>query len=386
MLVEDEETKGSAASNDEDVASLAERLRAKIRREGFITFHDWMLAALYDEREGYYNRADLARWGRAGDYRTSPERSPLFAATFARYFATLFEELGSPDSFTIIEAGAGAGHFAQGVLASLQHSHARVFAATKYLIDEASMDARARASETLKSFHDRVEFRRLCEIEKPLDAAIIFSNELLDSFPVHRVKMRGGNLCELCVGLDDTGSFTWIEREPTTPRLKSHFKTLNITLDEGQIAEVNLAVEDWLNSISLKFKRGYIITVDYGAEAEDLYHAPHRREGTLRAFSSHHFEDDILVRPGQQDITTTVDWTQIERVGTELGFEIERFERQDQFLLNEGLLEQFERMATGVENQADAAILSTSAREMILPGGMGASFQVLVLKKQLPAK
>src|SRR2546423_13771582 len=95
---------------------LAERLRERIRREGAIIFRDWMQLALYDEREGYYARRDLERWGRAGDYRTAPERSPLFAATFARYFAGLYEELGAPHELTIFEAGAGAGPLAQGVL------------------------------------------------------------------------------------------------------------------------------------------------------------------------------------------------------------------------------------------------------------------------------
>jgi SAM-dependent MidA family methyltransferase len=80
--------------NSQRQLSLAERLREQIRREGAISFHDWMAAALYDEREGYYRRTDLTRWGRTGDYRTSPERSPLFAATFARYFASLYDELG----------------------------------------------------------------------------------------------------------------------------------------------------------------------------------------------------------------------------------------------------------------------------------------------------
>src|SRR3954462_9033191 len=72
---------------------LAERLRARIKREGAITFRDWMEAALYDARDGYYCRPDRKRWGRAGDYRTAPERSPLFAATFARYFARWYDEL-----------------------------------------------------------------------------------------------------------------------------------------------------------------------------------------------------------------------------------------------------------------------------------------------------
>src|SRR2546423_15718498 len=106
-----------------DTNALAAILRARIRRAGPISFRDWMAAALYDERAGYYNRADLARWGRAGDYRTSPERSPLFAATLARYFAELYAALAAPPQWTIIESGAGAGHFAQGVLETFAHDH-----------------------------------------------------------------------------------------------------------------------------------------------------------------------------------------------------------------------------------------------------------------------
>src|SRR6266542_6362496 len=106
------------ASSNERTPSLAARLRARIRQDGPISFREWMQAALNDEREGYYFGPDRVRQGRAGDYRTAPESSPLFAATFAWYFsklfADLFFELGSPPTWTIFEAGAGGGEFAYG--------------------------------------------------------------------------------------------------------------------------------------------------------------------------------------------------------------------------------------------------------------------------------
>src|SRR6267143_5606638 len=130
--------------------SLAARLRARIEREGPITFRDWMQAALYDEREGYYCRPGPPRQGRAGDYRTGPESSPLFAATFAWYFSKLFAELffemGSPAAWTIFEAGAGGGEFAHGLLKSLQAHYPEVFSATSYVIDEVSPAPRRRAA------------------------------------------------------------------------------------------------------------------------------------------------------------------------------------------------------------------------------------------------
>src|ERR1700749_29789 len=132
-----------------DDAPLDARLLARIRREGSITFRDWMASALYDERDGYYSRSDLERWGRAGDYRTCPERSPLFASTFARYFISLYEELGSPNSLDFIEAGGGAGRFARFLLDTLQRDAPRVFDSLRYLFDEPGAGSRSRAAARL---------------------------------------------------------------------------------------------------------------------------------------------------------------------------------------------------------------------------------------------
>lgn len=106
------------------MVSLSDRLRERIRRDGAISFRDWMASALYDSEEGYYRR-DRERWGRAGDYRTSPERSPLFAATFARYFAELHQELGAPSVWTVIEIGAGSGEFAAGGFGNIEPALSR---------------------------------------------------------------------------------------------------------------------------------------------------------------------------------------------------------------------------------------------------------------------
>src|SRR5262249_37752197 len=146
----------------------------------------------------------------------------LFAATFGRYFAKLFVELGSPSTFTILEAGAGSGEFACGVLASLQTSHPEVFAATQYVIEEAGSSSRAQAQDRLLEFSDRVIIRSPSANEARLDVndrpestitGIVFSNELVDAFPIHRVIGHSGRLRELSVSLDDRSEFVWVETE-----------------------------------------------------------------------------------------------------------------------------------------------------------------------------
>src|SRR2546423_6537555 len=194
-------------SDDSRAPTLADRLRERITAAGPMTFRDWMQAALYDECDGYYRRRGRTRQGRAGDYRTAPETSPLFAATFANYFMKSYFDLHAPERWTIIEVGAGRGDFALGVLTSLQMNFPKIFAATRYVIDELSHDAREQAEGKLSEFKDCVEFRSLAEISEPFSQAIIFSNELLDAFPVHRVIGREGVLRELRVSLNEAGEF-----------------------------------------------------------------------------------------------------------------------------------------------------------------------------------
>jgi SAM-dependent MidA family methyltransferase len=371
-------THDDAHVNESDDAPLDARLLERIRREGPLTFRDWMTSALYDGREGYYTRTDFERWGRAGDYRTSPERSPLFASTFARYFKTLHEELGSPNTFTLIEAGGGAGHFARGVLDTLRRDAHEVYDSIRYVFDEAGSDSRARAAALLATHSERVEFRSLRDLT---GAFVVFSNELLDAMPVHRVVMREGRLRELYVVEDARGGFAWEEGEPSTPRLAEHFERFGMTLVEGQFAEVNLEAEDWMALAASLAGQGFVVTVDYGDDARALVNAPHRREGTLRAFSEHRFIEDLLANPGAQDLTTTINWTQIIAAGERAGLETVALERLDAFLLKAGLLEQLERESALARDEVERSALRLGAREMILPNGMAASFQVLVQKK-----
>lgn len=314
-----------------------------------------MEAALYDPEFGYYNRKDLQRWGREGDYRTSPERSELFAGTFARYFAKLYDELERPSDWTIIEGGGGDGTFARGVLSSLKDAYPRVFEATRYHISEiydASPD--------------------------PSDPCLYFSNELLDAFSVHRLVSDG----ELYVTLDSENNFTWSVGPLSTPRLAQFLDEHSIELSPGQTIEVNLAIDDWLTSLASKLKRGYVVTVDYGAEASELYDPTLRPDGTLRAFSRHKFVDNVLLAPGEYDITSSVNWTQVKATGERLGLQVVEFDSQDRFLLRHGLLEELQQRLTRVEKEADKLRLTTDAREMILPGGMASSFQVLVQERR----
>jgi len=366
-----------AENNDSRAPTLADRLRDRIKHRGPITFHDWMEAALYDERDGYYRRTDRVRQGRAGDYRTAPETSPLFGATFANYFARCYYDLESPGNWTIFEVGAGRGDFAQAVLTTLRTSFPAVFAATRYLIAEIGDDARKAAAQKLGDYADRVEFQSLEQLTSPF-SGIIFSNELLDAFPVHPVIGSDAGLRELCVDVNETDEFAWRHRD-LDPRVAEYCQRIDLRLNEGQIYEVNLAAEDFVAQAARLIDRGFLISVDYGSERTDLLN---RNAGTLRSFQRHRMTDDVFSHPGEQDLTTTVDWTQIQEAGARSNLETTRFERLDKFLLSESLLEALSRLSGQGLDAAETVSLQLSAREMIRPDGLAASFQVLVQQKK----
>ena len=367
-------------SDDSRAPTLADRLRERISLAGPMTFHDWMEAALYDEREGYYCRPGKIRQGRGGDYRTAPETSPLFAATFTHYFTKSYFDLGAPQHWTIVEVGAGRGDFALGVLTSLQANFPGVFAATNYVIDEVSDEARGQARAKLSQFKDRVEFRSLSEISGLFSRAIVFSNELLDAFAVHRVIGRDGALRELRVSVNESGNFVWVETD-LEPRVAEYCERIQLQLSEGQVHEVNLAAEDFVARASALIDQGCLITVDYGAERNDLLRDPNRFSGTLRSFRRHQISQDLLSQPGEQDLTTTVDWTQVTEVGARNGLQTLRFEQLDKFLLSEGALEEIAAAGNHLTDHMELFNFNAGAREMIMPDGMAAHFQVLVQRK-----
>ena len=192
-------------------------------------------------------------------------------------------------------------------------------------------------------------------------------------------KTVGGQIKELYVTVDAGESLSgyWISRRL---RLSSFVRSTSTVVD-GQVVEVNLGIRDWLQLLDEKLRSGYVITVDYGAEAEDLYGRIDAHQGTLRAFRRHEFVDDVLQEPGAYDITSTIDWTCVKAEGKRLGFYVEEFEPLDRFLMKEGILDELEKRLASAKSDAHRTQLTTAAREMILPGGMASSFQVLVQRK-----
>ena len=358
-------------------AALVELLRRRIEATGPITFHDFMETVLYHPQLGYY--ATRQPMGREGDYLTSPEVHPIFGALLAKQLFQFWELLGRPEHFDLVEQGAGSGLLARDMLRWASRREPEFFQSMRYRIVEISPSLRRRQEETLGAALDasqKVEW--LDELPDAIEGCVL-SNELLDSFPVHRVASENGELTEIYVSYRD-GRFVEERRAPSTERIAAYFTALGLAPGDGCAAEVNLHALDWMERVARSLRRGFALTFDYGYEAAELY-APWRRDGTLLCFYRHNASADPYARAGKQDMTAHVDFASLQRAGRERGLETAGFTTQARFLANLGIGAGVDAVAKESREALEEYYARRRAvQELIDPAGLG-RIRVLAQRK-----
>ena len=357
---------------------LVQKLIARIEREGPITFADFMESALYDSEFGYYHLE--ARIGAEGDYWTSPEVHTIFAQTIAQQLAQVAGAIAPTGPFSVIEMGAGKGTFAEHILKTFQREQPALLKRLEYVIVERSAGMAQRQQDHLGPFRQAGMSIRwlpdLAALSSGSVTGVIFSNELVDAFPVHRVVQRPLGLREIFVGWSASQGFTEIEAPPLAPALQQYFSRLGIRLEEGQRAEVNLEALRWMRQVAACLRRGIVLTIDYGHTAADLY-APLRKGGTLLCYYRQSVSDSPYIRIGQQDMTAHVNFTSLALIGQESGLAVTGFTNQLHFLMGLGIEAAFE----AVDPESNEAAFM---RRLLQPGGMGSTFKVLIQHKDMP--
>lgn len=357
-------------------AALREAIVASILSQGAIPFRDFMEVALYDPQHGYY-RSRREKMGREGDYLTSPEVSPAFGVLVGRQLREMWQAMDRPHRFDIVEAGAGTGRLCRDIL-RWAGSHAPDFrTALAYTIVEVSDAQIQRQRETLAEEGEGVRWS--AELPDGIEGCLV-SNELLDSFPVHRVAVRDGNLMEVFVGWDGA-RFVEELRPPSRSEIPAYFRRLGLLPGEGCRAEVNLAAAQWMGRAGHALHRGFILTFDYGYEAQELY-TPWRRDGTLLCFYRHNPSSDPYARLGRQDITSHLDFTTLRRAGEEAGLQTLGLVCQSEFLVNLGIAEALAPPAEGAVDLEEYHARRRALSELIDPAALG-RIRVLVQAKDV---
>src|SRR5919199_276624 len=397
-----------------------------------ITFAEYMDLVLYHPEQGYY-ATGAVNIGSEGDFFTSSHLGRDFGELLAEQFAQMWEILGRPTPFTLLEMGAGQGLLAADILYYLHRHYSDCFESVQYIIVEKAAGLITQQQQQLQRLKLQTKplplrWTSLEEIPENSITGCCFSNELVDAFPVHQVVLEGGQLREIYVTTPEVAGATYaspleestvsdypakiqkvhsddeinlVEVTDTlsTPKLIEYFDFIGIDLlsgaySEGYRTEVNLAALDWLKTVANRLQRGFLLTIDYGYFA-DRYYQPARHQGTLQCYYQHRHHDDPYLYVGQQDITAHVNFTALEHQGELCGLRKVGFTQQGLFLMALGLGDRIAALSS-TDNARGQAIAKAqdvmtimrrreALHQLMDPMGLG-GFGVLVQSKNLTAQ
>jgi len=331
--------------------------------------------ALYHPQYGYYSSGQVAI-GARGDFFTSSSLGADFGQLWAEQFLEIAEILGFPQPFYLVEVGAGLGYFANDVLNYLQQKSPTLYNSLAYIVIENCQILAEKQKSFLENHHHVIAWKTWQEIEDNSLTGCIFSNELIDAFPVHQVVFCQGKLKEIYLN----NQLQEVIAPLSTNKILEYFKLISINISsENYRTEVNLAALDWLENVANKLKKGYVITVDYGYSAEKYYH-PQRYQGTLQCYWQHQRHNDPYRYLGYQDITTHVNFTALEKQGLQVGLETLGFTKQGMALMALGLGDKLAELSTGKYDLPKILQRRDALHQLIDPAGLG-NFGVLIQGK-----
>ena len=326
-------------------SAVDQEIRDLIQKHGRITFARFMQTCLYSPWGGFYSsRAQRI----STHFGTSSLSHPVFGALIARQLEQMWQLLGEPCVFHVIEVGCGDGALAQSIVHACWRT-APEFAEALYYVAADYEPRRPLSSDPVADWDhgtgvwassrpdaisgiQRVKTEGLWAFRNVVGC--VLSNELIDNFPVHRFAIQDGRVKEVFVTLAD-GNLTEVLDEPSTACIEERITSLGLSLPEGYRGEVNLALEGWTRQVAGALDRGFVLTIDYGEQASDLY-AAGNNEGTLVCYQQHAAGNDPYQAIGQQDITCHVDFTTLTRLGERHGLATVGYTAQRQFLTNLG--------------------------------------------------
>jgi SAM-dependent MidA family methyltransferase len=365
----------------------------EIQNTGVIPFARFMELALYCPVYGFYEK-EKDKLGRGGDFFTSVSVGSLFGELLAFQFAEWLEVLLKADDrhrlasgaraagvVTLVEAGAHDGRLARDILLWLRERRPKLFNEVEYMIIEPSFRRQEWQQQTLVEFKNKVRWSsRLNELNEAPVRGIIFSNELLDAMPVHRLGWNAGTKTWFEWGVALAGDKLVWTKVPDAgskipkPELPA---ALQDVLPDGFTFETCPAAVGWWRAAANVLQQGRLLTIDYGLTAENIF-LPERKEGTLRAYHRQHLSADLLGNAGDQDLTAHVNFTDIQTAGETAGLKTEAFISQERFLT--GIAEQAWKRRADFGEWTPAR--GRQFQTLTHPEHLGRPFRVLIQSRQ----
>jgi SAM-dependent MidA family methyltransferase len=400
--------------------TLRQKIEEEIRKYGPIPFSRYMELCLYDPELGYYSR-NAEQFGKAGAFYTSSDVHAVFGRLMARQFEEIWRVLGSPSQIEILELGPGRGLFAQDVLDWSEKKFPEFFRVLHYSLAENSPALRQRLESTLSKhfrsgkaslpqwlnppsydgsygtaeampFHgafrisdvrseaigkgttsvvpNSIPLQRALACEVPV---IAFANEFFDALSVEVLSPQG----ELRISEQD-GRLVEAWNAASAEELE-FLDRYSVHPEAGERIEAPLIAQRYMSDIAAAVNRGFIIAIDYGYTRQEQLSGRYR--GTIIAYRQHSMSPNPYEAPGEQDITTHVNFTALASAAEQGGMQVQPLLTQSQFLMGIGEHNQFADAFEECRLPQERAKVALQLKHLVTPAGMGEGFQVLIASK-----
>jgi len=348
------------------MSTLKQIIIKRIEAEGPINFETFMEMALYYPGLGYYSRSETTI-GREGDFYTSPHLHPIFGAMMGRQMEEMWQIVGCPEKFTVVEMGAGMGHLAKDMMDYLRGKD--IFPHLEYIIVEMNPFMKAIQAKRVREYMEKVQWKSSLNDLEPVRGCFL-SNELLDAFPV-RVVIMAERMQEVYVSARD-GEFEELFM-PCCREVMEYFSTFAINLPYGYRSEVNMKIREWIEEVGERLLDGFVLTIDYGYPAS-VYYDEGRNRGTLLCYARHQVHEDPYRNVGEQDLTAHVNFSSLKKWGEDSGLKTLGFCRQGVYLISLGM----DEVISELYGETPDSFETAKMKGIVLPQGMGDSHKVMV--------
>ncbi|UKS31131.1 SAM-dependent methyltransferase [Paenibacillus sp. HWE-109] len=348
-----------------------------------IPFHEYMAICLYSEPYGYY-RNENPKIGKQGDFYTSSSIGSVMGEMIAA-FVTKQAASASSDQLVLhlVEWGGGSGRMAFHIMEEIKNTSPAIYDRVRYTLIESSAYHRELQRTALQDHAANIEFAQAGEwlAQEPQEHLYVLANELLDAFPVHRIRYKNSDFQESYVHWrPEEQEFQEIWRPIRSERLLDFLAQSKVQWLDGQIGEINLEAEVWIAGIASRMENGSLLVIDYGDVEAELY-APHRYQGTFMCYRQHQAHDNPWIHQGEQDMTAHIDFSFIEKVALQSGFADVTLQTQREFLVEQGILQKlqdhFDPNPFSEVSKRNRAI-----RQLLLSDHMSELFKVLIATKK----
>jgi NADH dehydrogenase [ubiquinone] 1 alpha subcomplex assembly factor 7 len=330
------------------VNALAQEIAAMIAADGPISVERYMTLALQHPRYGYYRTKRPI--GARGDFITAPEIHQMFGELIGLWAVEVWQQIGAPSDFKLIELGPGRGTLMADVLRAAKMRPAFLEAADIHLVETSDVliaQQRTALAGFMISWHASID-------DLPDGPAIILANEFFDALPVRQYIQTGKGICERVVGLDQKGELCF-------GLMPAEGSTQDVRVAEGVIVEVGAAAQALVRMLAARLaaSQGALLVIDYG-------HISPSAGDTLQAVKDHAF-DAPLRAPGEADLTSHVDFAALARAAAAAGACVFGPVTQGKFLARLGIFERAAALKTKA-TPAQSAAIDAALRRLARPG------------------